>query len=119
MKIKINSLDALFSRYIRAKAGWRCERCGNKPDRRGLHVHHFHRRRKMATRYDSENCLSLCLGCHQYFHENRKEEEAFLLQKLGQDRFDMLEARSRTPQKVDVDLLTLYFEQILKELNDG
>jgi len=115
MRIKIDPLDALFSKYIRMKAHWKCERCGNTPARRGLHCHHFERRRKQSTRFDPDNCLSLCLGCHQFFGENREEEELFMINKLGADRFNMLRARARTPQKPDRQAIRLWLKEELKK----
>ncbi len=118
MKIRRDPLDTLFSNYIRAKAGWRCQRCGNKPDPRGLHCHHFNRRRKQSTRFDEDNCLSLCLGCHQYFDENRDEEREFMLRKLGQEGFDMLEGRVRIYGKVDREAVKLYLREQIKKLEE-
>lgn len=120
IRIKRNPLDKLFSDYIRAKAGWKCERCGNVPDRRGLHCHHFQRRRKQSTRFDEDNCLSLCLGCHQFFQENDEEEKFFMVQKLGQERFDMLLVRARTLTKyVDKSAIELYLRAKIQELKGG
>ena len=116
MRIKLKPLDKLFSDYIRARAGWKCERCGNTPSRQGLHCHHFHRRRKMSTRFDEDNALSLCFGCHQFFGENKEEEKAFMLQKLGQRAYDMLEVRANTPQKVDEQAIELYLRIKIKEV---
>ena len=85
MKIKRDPLDTLFSRYIRMKAGWKCERCGSTPDKRGLHCHHaIHHRRKLSTRWDEDNCISVCLGCHQYFEENDEYEQDFMIR--GRDK---------------------------------
>ena len=119
MHVKIKPLDKKWSDYIRAKAGWRCERCGNTPARRGLHCHHFHRRRKMSTRYDEDNCLSLCLGCHQFFGENRDIEIAFMAKKLGQKAFDDLQIRSQLHWKVDEQAVKLYLKEKLKDLEDA
>jgi len=117
MKIKRDSLDTLMSNYIRARAGWKCERCGNMPDRRGLHCHHYHRRRKQSVRYDPDNCLSLCLGCHQFFGENRNEEEAFMLRKLGQRGLDMLNSRARTPARyLDREAIKIWLTQEIEKL---
>lgn len=117
MKIRRDPLDEIFSEYIRATAGWKCERCRNMPDRRGLHCHHFEKRRKKSTRWDEDNALSLCWGCHQYFQENRNEEVAFMICKLGQERFDMLKSRSRIPAHyIDKSALMLYYQHKLKEI---
>ena len=118
MKIKINPLDKLMSDYIRARAGWKCERCGNVPDRRGLHCHHYHRRRKQSVRYDPDNCLSLCLGCHQFFGENRNEEEVFMLRKLGQYRLDMLNSRARRIGKPDKEAIKIWLQIEIKKLEE-
>ena len=116
LKIRRDPLDKLFSDYVRAKAGWKCERCGSMPDRRGLHCHHFERRRKLSTRFDEMGCSSLCLGCHQYLGENREEDKAFLINKIGQREFDMLEGRARITQKIDRDAIKLYLEEQIRKL---
>ncbi len=97
------------------RAEWKCERCGNRPAKKGLHCHHFIRRRYKATRYDPDNGVSLCLGCHQYFSENRDEEEAFMINKLGQRGVDMLKARARVID-LDRELIKLYLEEQIKLL---
>lgn len=117
LRVRIDPLDTLFSVYIRRKAGWKCERCGNMPDRRGLHCHHFHRRRKQSTRFDPDNGVSLCLGCHQYFGENKDHEEAFMIAKLGEERFDMLQARAMIKCKPDRSAIKLWLKQQLEDLS--
>jgi 5-methylcytosine-specific restriction endonuclease McrA len=117
MKIKRDPLDTLFSRYIRMKAGWKCERCGSTPDKRGLHCHHaIHHRRKLSTRWDEDNCISVCLGCHQYFEENDEYEQDFMIKRLGQERYDLVKARGRYTGKTDRDLIKLYLKEKIKEL---
>ena len=117
VKIRLDKLDILFSKYVRTKAGWRCERCGNTPKPRGLHCHHFHRRRKKSTRYDEDNCIALCRGCHQYLGENRDEEEALMVQRLGQERFDLLNVRAEILVKPDREAIRLYIKNKLRELD--
>jgi len=116
VKIARKALDKLFSNYIRARANWRCERCGNMPAKQGLHCHHFHRRRHMATRYEESNCVSLCFGCHQYLGENKKAEEAFFLDRLGQEEYDQLMLRANNVVHIDLSAVELYLRQKLREL---
>ena len=117
MRVKISPLDKLFSEFIKKRAGWKCERCGNMPDKRGLHCHHYERRRKKSVRFDPDNGISLCLGCHQFLGENHDEEKAFMIHKLGQEGLDMLQARARTPARyIDKNAITLYLKAQIKEL---
>jgi len=88
------------------------------PDRRGLHCHHFERRRKKSVRWDEDNGVSLCFGCHQYLDENRDEEKAFMIRKLGQQGVDMLKARTRAYGMPDRVLITIYLKQKIKELEN-
>ena len=65
-KVKPNKVDTLFSKWIRSRDGWKCQRCGGEyePPTRALHCSHYYRRGIHATRYDPENALALCYGCH-------------------------------------------------------
>jgi hypothetical protein len=71
----------------------------------------------MSTRFDEDNCLSLCLGCHQFFGENRDEEVAFMIKKLGQKAFDNLQIRAQLHWKVDEQAVKLYLREKIKELS--
>lgn len=118
MKIRRDPLDKLFSDFIRQRDKV-CQRCGSSKGWKYLHCAHFHSRRKKATRHDEENCVSLCFGCHQYFHENPREFEEFMRQRLG-DRFDLLEGRSRVLVKyIDRTAIELYLKQELENLKGG
>jgi hypothetical protein len=118
LKVRRDPLDILFSNFIRMRAGWSCERCGSMPARQGLHCHHFIRRRNQNTRYDPDNGVSLCLGCHQYLSENRDEEEIFMIRKLGQQGVDLLRSRSRQI-KPDKELIRLYLREQIRLLENG
>jgi len=92
--IRRDAADARFSSQIRARDGWRCQRCRSNPRPGGLHcAHHFTRRTK-ATRFDPDNALALCYGCHQYLDSHPVEKEAFWRAEIGDERFDALAARA-------------------------
>ena len=80
-------------------AGWKCEVCGkdSNNDHSKLECGHYYGRRKESTRFDLENCLSLCKNCHWKFHENKQLHTDFMIKKLGKKRFDMLTIRANTP----------------------
>ena len=96
--VKIKPADSAFSKCIRERANWTCERCGSvTPDdkRMGLHCSPFHGRGKWATRFDSDNCEAICYGCHAHLgasphlHEQRQRE------KLGDGLYQIVLERSQ------------------------
>lgn len=54
-------LDEAWSKLVKLKAGERCEVCGKI---RHLNSHHIFSRAKRSTRWDVENGVCLCVGCH-------------------------------------------------------
>lgn len=66
--IRITPADSAFSKCVRERAGWRCERCGEQHNRtsQGLHASHHHRRGQWGVRFDPMNAESLCYGCHSH-----------------------------------------------------
>lgn len=94
--VKLNKMDRLFSRQVRERDKWTCQRCGKKHDKgsMGLHCSHFIGRAHKATRYDFENCDALCWGCHQYFETKKATEyRDWKIDQLGQKRYDELVKR--------------------------
>lgn len=81
--------DAAFSLAVRA-IGY-CEKCGATDN---LTCSHFHGRRKRSVRFDRENCACLCFTCHRWWQEHRNEYEAWMVERLGQNRFDALTLRA-------------------------
>ena len=111
MKIKISPLDKLFSIYIRSR-DQSCQRCGGK----NQHCAHFHGRSSKSVRWDEENCCALCFGCHQYLDSHPLEKVEFFKARLG-DKFDLLNARARTPAKyLDIQALMLYYKSKLEDM---
>ena len=95
-RVKIRTSDQLFSRCIRERASWTCERCGSQhaENSMGLHCSHFHGRGKWATRFDPDNCLSLCYGCHSYLGAHPVQHEQFYIEKNGQELFEIVNERA-------------------------
>jgi len=118
--IKRTALDALFSKYIRAKAGWICERCGKKylHNSKGLHAAHIFTRSRQSTRFDPANVVSWDYGCHSYMDRNPYEKYEWYINKFGQDQFDSLRLRSNTPAKIDREAIKLWLKEELKSLDN-
>ncbi len=94
--IKRSGSDIIFSRKIRERDGWTCQRCGKRyePPTSALHCAHMYSRRIKATRWDKDNACALCFGCHQYIDSHPNEKLAFFRELLGDSRFDALSARA-------------------------
>jgi len=113
MKIKIDKLDVLFSEFIRLRAKNYCERCGKYSER--LQTAHFHGRAKKSVRWDEDNACGLCFGCHSFLDSQAMEKIEFFKQRLGQERFDLLNARMRQVGMPDKEAVTLYLNEKMKE----
>lgn len=121
MKIKISPLDKLFSEYIRRRAMQRvggCERClSGKVDYKQLQCSHFIGRGRKSTRYDEDNAVGLCMGCHTHLGANPLEHTQWFTDKIGQEKLDLLQARSRiTYPKPDKKLIELYLKEKIAEI---
>ena len=100
-KLKLFPSDVIWSKYIRTRDNWTCQRCGTKyhPPTSALHCSHFWSRGNWSVRFDFFNCQALCYGCHSYLGGNPQEHREFILNKLGQKEFDALQKRRNTPLK--------------------
>lgn len=64
----VKQLDADARASVFDRDGHKCVRC-NAPDRAVQWSHVFSRRHK-NLRWETDNALSLCAGCHFWWHEN-------------------------------------------------
>ncbi len=114
MKISRLPLDILFKKYLRLRDKV-CQRCGSLGNGQ---VSHFWGRARRSTRWDDDNCDLMCFGCHSYLGSHPAEYTAWKLKRLGQAKFDMLEARaSRVPKnKVDTTIIELYIKDRIRTL---
>ena len=123
VKSDISKLDKMFSEFIRKRAMQRaggCERClSQKSDYKQLQCSHVIGRNNRKVRWDEDNAFGLCAGCHMYLEHHPLEHQQLALDKLGQDKIDLLWARSHVRGKVDIAGLILYYTQKTKELESG
>ena len=133
--MKLSPLDKLFSEVIRRRAIQRaggCERCGAPksdiqkddgeiyPAWKQLQCAHLISRWHKSIRHDLDVALGLCGGCHMWIDHEAEEKIALLVSKIGQEKYDLLQARARTPAKyIDINLITLYLKEELRKLNDN
>lgn len=120
MKISISRADLVFSQYIRLRDK-KCIRCGSPVamSAKGLPVshtnsHYFGRGRE-NTRFDPENCDTLCLGCHRFWgSDNREDYRAFKIKQLGEVKFNHLCVRAEQYKKKDRALMLMAAKELLK-----
>ena len=117
--MKLLPLDKLFSEYIRKRALQRvggCERCLTpKTSYNQLQCSHFHGRAKKSVRWDEDNATGLCAGCHMYLTAHPLEHVEWFKSHLGED-FDLLQGRMRVMGMPDINALTLYYQEMIKQL---
>lgn len=97
--MKLDKADVLFSKYVRTRDNWTCQRCGRGyvEGDRGLQCSHYFGRRMESVRFDPENCDSLCFGCHRIWEkEDREAYREFKMHQLGKKGFEALTVRART-----------------------
>lgn len=121
-KIKRDSADIAFSRYIRLRDDGRCKYPGC-PYRgsgidgiTGLDCSHFHSRRNESVRFDPENCDAFCRNHHKHMGTHREEYERFKENQLGTDRYNLLQMRSTEYCKRDRKMRLIEAKELLKEI---
>ena len=122
--MKLSLLDKLFSEYIRKRAMklvHGCQRClQGKLDYKQLQCSHMFSRRKHSVRYDPDNAAGLCAGCHRFLDNEALDKVRFFVLLLGEEKFQLLEARASQIYKPDIEGITLYLKEKLKEVdNEG
>jgi late competence protein required for DNA uptake (superfamily II DNA/RNA helicase) len=92
--IKRTAEDARFSKFIRERDNFTCQRCGKEhaPNSQGLHCAHNFTRRTKVTRHMMTNALALCYGCHQFVDSHSAEKEALFRLRFGNDEYERVAA---------------------------
>lgn len=114
-QIKTTLLDRLFSLYVRARSGWKCE-ASNWPGTscsKRLECAHGISRRFFVTRWDPENAWCLCSAHHRWFHECPNEWVEFV-EKSAPGRWDDLKRKRQSTEKTDRDRTEFFLKERLK-----
>jgi len=120
--VKIDPLDRLFADYVKLKAGGMCEYCGQTPKSQGYHCHHgVAGRRYLNTRWEEDNCVALCLACHNLFSDIPGINQGFFLKRIGSKRMEEIEVIARTYKKMTQarrDEIKAEFQERIKLLEE-
>jgi len=109
----IKKLDKLASEVVK-KRDKACLRCFKETD---LQCAHIISRSHFNTRWDMDNLLTLCRGCHYTFaHKEPLEFAEFVKEKLGDKKYQHLRMRGQmVGVKPDYSAIELYLNQKEKE----
>lgn len=118
MKIKINKLDTLFSKYIRLKAKNHCEIGGEYREFNQLQACHAFGRRKQSVRYDPRNAIAGCMGHHRQMDENHEMKRSIFIKRLGEKQYNALMVEAETPRKVDKKMIELGLKEVINEFQN-
>jgi len=112
----VDKLDQLTSLIVRAYENNMCEHCGKEANQ----CHHYFGRTRHSTRFEFDNCLSLCWACHRYWaHVNYEGCRDFLIARIGQTRFDelkLLSSKSANFSVTDLKEMVKEYKILLENL---
>jgi hypothetical protein len=110
-------LDAIFSKYIRAKYLKECYTC--RKTEVTLQNGHFVSRQYLATRWDEDNCRPQCVGCNIFGNGKPLDFEERLKHDLGDEHVEKMKFSRHTMVKLNKkwyeEQIAIYKEKV-KEL---
>lgn len=117
-------LDKEFSLYIRlrdcmANGYFKCISCAQiKPFEQADNGHYINRKH-MSTRFDETNCNAQCRHCNRFQEGNMQGYRQGLIQKYGEQKVILLEARKNSSRKYsdfEYEQLIKYYKALNKKL---
>ena len=119
MQIKIDPADTMFSRFIRTRDDWICQRCGRREEG-GMQNSHYFGRGRESTRFDPLNCDTLCWGCHKIWGSDDKEGyREFKIKQLGIKKFNALRVRAALTGKKDRKLALIIATKLYEQASNS
>ena len=108
-------LDAVFSKWIRAKYPAECYTC--RATDKTLQCGHFVSRQYLVTRWDENNCRPQCVGCNMFGNGKPLDFEERLKTELGSELVEKMKASRHQMMKVDRNWYTSQIELYKNKLN--
>ena len=112
--------DDLWSKLIKILAWFRCEHCWRTDH---LNSHHIFSRINYTTRFDLDNGICLCAGCHTMSskfsaHKTPIEFAEWIIEKRGQEWYDNLKKKSKETRDWDYEKVEKYLIEETKKLTE-
>jgi hypothetical protein len=93
-------LDEAWSKAIKVKAGFKCEKCGKETT---LNSHHVYSRSNRSVRWDLTNGYCLCVAHHTFgswsAHKSPLEFIEFAKEQRGEDWYNALRLKANQTMK--------------------
>ena len=91
----IKALDALVSRQVRERDGYRCRKCGVNRSGGRVYHHHIFTKIRLTTRWDLKNGVTLCFYCHRWAHSAGEEFREWVLTWMPAAEYESLYLKSQ------------------------
>jgi DNA-directed RNA polymerase subunit N (RpoN/RPB10) len=113
----VKAAQIVFNKYINIRdKGLPCVSCG-KPIKGRVNASHFwNANNHHNVRFDEDNVHSSCITCNQFLSGNLLEYRTRLCSKIGQKRFDELEAKRHITKKWTKDELRLLIKKYKEKI---
>jgi DNA-directed RNA polymerase subunit N (RpoN/RPB10) len=124
MNFDIETLDKLFSEYVRLRDSdqygmIRCISCGKRVKWQYADAGHFVSRKHMSLRFDNNNVNSQCVDCNRFKSGNFKKYKRGLIIKHGRFIIDYLENKKNEIRQFtdfEIELMCLHYKKQIKIL---
>lgn len=114
----VKAAQVVFNRYIRERdKAQTCISCGSIPKKANA-GHFWNANNHWNVRFDEDNVHLQCERCNSFLSGNLLEYRTNLCLKIGQERYDQLEARARVTRKFTKDELKEIIEIYKKKYNE-
>lgn len=113
------TLDAIFSKYIRARDKGQCYTCPKKDDPKRMQNGHFIPRQYLSLRFDEINCHCQCYACNMLYNGQPSAYALHLILDYGKDIVETLEKKRREITKLTPDWYEnriKYYTELLESL---
>jgi len=104
MKSQAKKCDKLFADKVKSRG--RCQKCSKKEF---LQCAHIISRRYKQVRWNLNNAMCLCRGCHLYFTHHPLEWENFVVKVVGLKTYVSIKKTALKYGKID-------YEEVLERL---
>ena len=100
--MKIYAADTHFSKCVRERTNWECEKCNRSfiDHTVGLQCSHIVPREVYRTRFSGLNAQALCSTCHKWWHNRPHDSGLWIENLLGAGYMEILREQSRLGIKV-------------------
>lgn len=114
----VKAAQIVFNKYIRERdKAQPCISCGSQPKKENA-GHFFNANNHWNVRFDEDNVHLQCERCNSFLSGNLIEYRAKLISKIGQERFEQLEAKARVTRKFTKDELKELIKKYKKKIAD-